>query len=282
MLGRPDRPRRTGRGRPTTCRFPDRPQRVRDRRPRTRDVAGQPCPGVAQGAIQGGVARRRDDPSRPRRSDPAPTFRYRNKGELATIGRSSAVGVIGPVKLLGLDRLDGLVVGAHPVPDRLPQPLLGADRTGPGTTSRSSAAPASSPAPWRPRSCRPSSGPHADCRRAVAPGGSRQSSVCVRARRPGTGRAMWRPRRRRRLRPPVVVGEPVSPRALGQDDRRRLPVVDTDGADGGDRHDGGPITVGPSKGQRSIRVGAGDLQREVSRRSPRTPRVGAVAAPGCG
>ncbi len=54
---------------------------------------GDDVPGVAQGAIQGGnhVARaiRADLAGRPR-----PPFDYRNKGELATIGRSSAVGTI--------------------------------------------------------------------------------------------------------------------------------------------------------------------------------------------
>jgi NADH:ubiquinone reductase (H+-translocating) len=57
-------------------------------------------PGVAQGAIQGGAhvaeAIRADVAGRPR-----PVFRYRNKGELATIGRSSAVGVIGGRQLSG-------------------------------------------------------------------------------------------------------------------------------------------------------------------------------------
>jgi NADH dehydrogenase len=57
-------------------------------------------PGVAQGAIQGGahVARclRADLTGSPR-----PVFGYVNKGELATIGRSSAVGVIRGLKLSG-------------------------------------------------------------------------------------------------------------------------------------------------------------------------------------
>ena len=61
---------------------------------------GTTVPGVAQGAIQGGshVAEtiRADVAGRPRTA-----FRYRNKGELATIGRSSAVGVIGPARLSG-------------------------------------------------------------------------------------------------------------------------------------------------------------------------------------
>jgi NADH dehydrogenase len=57
-------------------------------------------PGVAQGAIQGGrhVARviRAE-----LNGDPRPEFRYRDKGELATIGRSSAVGRIGRLELSG-------------------------------------------------------------------------------------------------------------------------------------------------------------------------------------
>jgi NADH dehydrogenase len=54
---------------------------------------GVDVPGVAQGAIQGGAqaakAIRADLAGQPR-----PVFAYRNKGELATIGRSSAVGTI--------------------------------------------------------------------------------------------------------------------------------------------------------------------------------------------
>ena len=61
---------------------------------------GAEVPGVAQGAIQGGrhAARaiRADLAGRPRQP-----FHYRNKGELATIGRSSAVGTIGRFRLSG-------------------------------------------------------------------------------------------------------------------------------------------------------------------------------------
>ncbi len=61
---------------------------------------GEAVPGVAQGAIQGGrhVARviRAE-----LHGDPRPVFHYRNKGELATIGRSSAVGKIGRLQLSG-------------------------------------------------------------------------------------------------------------------------------------------------------------------------------------
>lgn len=61
---------------------------------------GDVVPGVAQGAIQGGIHAaamiRADLDGHPRSA-----FRYRNKGELATIGRSSAVGVIGGFRLSG-------------------------------------------------------------------------------------------------------------------------------------------------------------------------------------
>ena len=63
-------------------------------------IDGEDVPGVAQGAIQGGAhvakAIRADLAGEPR-----PMFHYRNKGELATIGRSSAVGTIGRVRLSG-------------------------------------------------------------------------------------------------------------------------------------------------------------------------------------
>lgn len=61
---------------------------------------GEQVPGVAQGAIQGGrhaarVIRAELD------GDDRPEFTYRDKGELATIGRSSAVGRIGRLQLSG-------------------------------------------------------------------------------------------------------------------------------------------------------------------------------------
>ncbi|MEL7207125.1 MAG: NAD(P)/FAD-dependent oxidoreductase, partial [Actinomycetota bacterium] len=64
------------------------------------DAGGGPVPGVAQGAIQGGrhAARViRADLS----GEDRPAFGYRDKGELATIGRSSAVGRIGRLQLSG-------------------------------------------------------------------------------------------------------------------------------------------------------------------------------------
>ncbi|MEZ4403983.1 MAG: NAD(P)/FAD-dependent oxidoreductase [Kofleriaceae bacterium] len=62
---------------------------------------GQPVPGVCQGAIQGGrhaaAMLLADLGQRPRRG-----FRYRDKGSLATIGRSSAVAVVGRRRHAGL------------------------------------------------------------------------------------------------------------------------------------------------------------------------------------
>ncbi|MDX2379277.1 MAG: NAD(P)/FAD-dependent oxidoreductase [Acidimicrobiia bacterium] len=61
---------------------------------------GEVVPGVAQGAIQGGrhaaAVIEADLAGRSR-----PGFRYRDKGELATIGRSSGVGVISGLRLSG-------------------------------------------------------------------------------------------------------------------------------------------------------------------------------------
>jgi NADH dehydrogenase len=62
-------------------------------------------PGVAQGAIQGGAfaARAIDQRVRHRENPVKPlVFRYRDKGELATIGRSKAVATIGRFKFAGL------------------------------------------------------------------------------------------------------------------------------------------------------------------------------------
>jgi NADH dehydrogenase len=68
---------------------------------------GADVPGVAQGAIQGGrqvAASIRADLA----GSPRPEFHYRNKGELATIGRSSAVGTITTIGGRGI-RLSGWI-----------------------------------------------------------------------------------------------------------------------------------------------------------------------------
>jgi len=61
---------------------------------------GEEVPGVAQGAIQGGAHAARCIVADLTGTD-RPSFAYREKGQLATIGRSSAVGVIGRVRLSG-------------------------------------------------------------------------------------------------------------------------------------------------------------------------------------
>jgi NADH dehydrogenase len=61
---------------------------------------GRPVPGVAQGAMQGG--RHAADNIRKRLAGaPTAPFRYRNKGDLATIGRHKAVGDLGFVRITG-------------------------------------------------------------------------------------------------------------------------------------------------------------------------------------
>src|SRR6478735_8651797 len=61
---------------------------------------GEPLPGVAQVAIQGGRATAANI-SRLIRGEPTRPFHYRNYGEMATIGRNAAVAEIGPLRLTG-------------------------------------------------------------------------------------------------------------------------------------------------------------------------------------
>jgi NADH:ubiquinone reductase (H+-translocating) len=60
-----------------------------------------PVPGIAPAAIQGGRHAAAVIEAR-LRGEPVPRFRYRDKGSLATIGRSAAVGQIGRLKLSGV------------------------------------------------------------------------------------------------------------------------------------------------------------------------------------
>ena len=62
---------------------------------------GVPLPGVAQVAMQEGAHAARNVLRR-LRGEPLEPFRYRNYGNMATIGRGSAVADIGPVKASGL------------------------------------------------------------------------------------------------------------------------------------------------------------------------------------
>ena len=82
---------------------------------------GRPYPGVAQVAIQMG-RHAAANIMRAIETQPLAPFHYRDLGNMATIGRASAVADFGWLQLKGL--LGWLVVGVrpHPEPDRLPQP----------------------------------------------------------------------------------------------------------------------------------------------------------------
>ncbi|HUF26043.1 MAG TPA: NAD(P)/FAD-dependent oxidoreductase [Gemmatimonadaceae bacterium] len=62
--------------------------------------SGRPVPGVAQGAIQGGATAARNI-LRDLRGEPRRPFRYRDKGNLATIGRHRAIAELGRLHLSG-------------------------------------------------------------------------------------------------------------------------------------------------------------------------------------
>ena len=127
-----------------TLAVPGRPGDLRRRRYlRALQQDGRPLPGVAQVAKQEGAHAARNilravdgESSRP--------FRYRDYGNMATVGRGSAVADIGRLANLGLLRLAPLAVHPHLLADRLPQPPRRACRSGPGRTSPSSAGCASS------------------------------------------------------------------------------------------------------------------------------------------
>ena len=82
---------------------------------------GKPVPGVAPAAIQEGQHAAKNI-VRSLRGQPRLPFRYRDKGSLATIGRAAAV-ADDRHQALRLDRLAGLAVRPHLLPDRVPQPL---------------------------------------------------------------------------------------------------------------------------------------------------------------
>ena len=87
-------------------------QRVRDRRPRIlKDGEGHPLPGVAQVAIQMGV-HAADNIMRAIEHQPLRPFRYRDYGNLATIGRAKAVADLHWVQLKGLI---GWLAWVHPL-----------------------------------------------------------------------------------------------------------------------------------------------------------------------
>ena len=90
---------------------------------------GRAVPGVAQGAIQGGrYAGRRIIASLDGRT--TQTFRYKDLGELATIGRLRAVADFRRFRLGGLVGLDALAQHPHRVAHRLPEPAAGPGAVG--------------------------------------------------------------------------------------------------------------------------------------------------------
>jgi NADH dehydrogenase len=64
------------------------------------ELDGKPVPGVAQGAMQGGVHAARNV-LRHLRGEPMRPFRYRDKGTMATIGRAAGVADLGRLKIGG-------------------------------------------------------------------------------------------------------------------------------------------------------------------------------------
>ncbi len=92
----------------------------------TLEQDGKPVPGVAPAAIQMGRHAARNI-LRAIAGLPGEAFRYRDKGNFATIGRGKAVGRAGRrPQALRLPRLGRVARDPHLLPDRLPQPRAGA------------------------------------------------------------------------------------------------------------------------------------------------------------
>ena len=96
-------------------------------------------PGVAPAAMQGGRYAARAIQRRLRGESVEP-FHYLDKGTLATIGRAAAVAEIGRLKISGFVAWLLWLFVHILIADRLPQPLRGADRSGPASTCATSAA----------------------------------------------------------------------------------------------------------------------------------------------
>ena len=119
--------------------LPGHPGDQRRRRPGRRE---EPCagPGAARRcpasrpAPSRWAARRGANILRRIAGKPTRPFRYRDYGNLATIGRNAAVVdlscPVGPLQVQRLFRVAVLAVRAHLFPDRLSQPHRGADRLG--------------------------------------------------------------------------------------------------------------------------------------------------------
>ena len=92
---------------------------------------GVPLPGVVQPATQGAAHAARTILRRDR-GEPSTPFVYRDLGNMAIVGRASAIADLGWMQLLRSDRLAGVAVPPHRQADRLPQPRGRADRVGGG------------------------------------------------------------------------------------------------------------------------------------------------------
>ena len=99
---RPARPRRARQGRAPTWRSPGHPEVFVVGDLASLTIRRRGGPRRRPGRDAGGAARGRERPPRDPRASPALPFRYRDKGSLATIGRSAAVADLGRVKLSGL------------------------------------------------------------------------------------------------------------------------------------------------------------------------------------
>ena len=86
---------------------------------------GQPVPGVAPAAKQMGEYVARVIAGRIAGKPVSAPFRYRNYGNLATIGRHAAVADFGWLRLSGYPGLAAVGRRPHLLPDRLPQPARG-------------------------------------------------------------------------------------------------------------------------------------------------------------
>ena len=109
---------------------------------RVRGAGGAPLalPGVAPVAMQQGRYAARVVRARARGVASPPPFRYRDKGDVATIGRRRAVADLRGVHLSGTPAWVVLARAPPRLPGRLPEPAAGARRAGRSASSRAGAA----------------------------------------------------------------------------------------------------------------------------------------------
>ncbi len=120
MARREDRPRRTSPGRRSTSRFPVHDRRLRDRRHRRLHRARRPRAARHRSGRQAAGASM--SPARSSAAGARYPFRYRDCGNLATIGRHRGGHRFWPAPPVRPARLGAVVHGAHLLPRRLSQP----------------------------------------------------------------------------------------------------------------------------------------------------------------